>query len=89
MYSTSPQISSLDNTFIRAVKLESIDEDRKPESLCGGWKNEFNTIAISIKIDDAPYNKECHKTLKASPQKCFWKAAGFAAHSQRPSLKPS
>ena len=28
--------------------------------------------------------KECHKTLKGSPQKCFWKAAGFAAHSQRP-----
>ena len=32
------------------------------------------------------HKKECHKTLKASPQKCFWKAAGFAAHSQRPPL---
>ena len=30
MYSTSPQIRSLDNTFIRAVKLEEVDEDRKP-----------------------------------------------------------
>ena len=30
MYSTSPQIRSLDNRFIRPVKLEEVDEDHKP-----------------------------------------------------------
>ena len=30
MYSTSLRIRSLDNTFILAVKLEEVDEDRKP-----------------------------------------------------------
>ena len=30
MYSTSPQIRSLDNIFIRPVKLEEVDEDHKP-----------------------------------------------------------
>ena len=30
MHSTSPQTRSLDNTFIRVIKLEEADEDRKP-----------------------------------------------------------
>ena len=30
MHSTSLRIRSLDNTFIRVLKLEEVDEDRKP-----------------------------------------------------------
>jgi hypothetical protein len=89
MYSTTLRIRSLDNTFIRAVKSEEVDEDRKPKSLCGGWKSEFNTIAIYIKTDDATYKKECHKTLKDSPQKnASGKQQGLLHTANAPSLKP-
>ena len=87
MYSTSPQIRSLDNTFIRAVKLEEADEDRKPYSLCGTWKNEFNSIAISIKIDDAIYKKSVTRHSKHRHKNSFGKPQGFLHTANAPLSK--